>query len=102
MPYTPFVAIYKQSTSSGDRRRFDDRAEFVDFHFVPGWYVALRHAGSDWPAPMCFARDRDAQMAAEAVNRMTDWYQDTETLRRQIRTIGWDKLRRTMLESLQW
>ena len=103
MPYTPFVATYKSRVSLTDECFTGAyRGQVDSFSWDAGFYVCLFHDGHEYLAPMCFARERDAAMAAAAVNRLTDWSTDTDTLRHQIQSLGWDALQRTMIEALQW
>lgn len=103
MPYTPFRSSYR--TDAPDDNPFASTPASNQFRkrdWQPGWYVILTHRNRIYLAPMRFARQRDADMAAAALNRLHQWSQDTNTLRRQIATLGWERLRKAMLESLQW
>ena len=70
--------------------------------FVAGWKVAWKGPdGTVWYIPLNFARQKDAQAAADELRKHLDG-STLKQIQEQARTIGGRQIRKLILESLAW
>ena len=67
-----------------------------------GWRVCWSENGYEYLVPMVFARKRDAERAAAAVNELRDWGPTWEDAVEQIYEFGRAEFRKALTECLAW
>jgi hypothetical protein len=86
-----------------DSRRSSDTGENPYFNDVgPGWMVAIDIDGIECFISLKFAREIDAEIAAESIRDVINWSGTKGEIAKRLKEYGVRNLRKRMTENLLW
>ena len=90
-----FVGLGTTNPNAGSIDWRDDGRRAWRIYYADG-------AGCERALPLPFARTSDAECALQAIRDIHAWTGSVADVARSIRRYGWDRLRQTMVEAMQW